>query len=64
MDGSWGTEQELNVIESGGIWYKKTDIHNVSVNVIGNTAILLNNITLLAEVGGYEVTNPFEVTEV
>jgi len=64
MGGSWGTEQELNVIESGGIWYKKTDIHNVSVNIIGNTAILLNNITLLAEVGGNEVTNPFEVTEV
>lgn len=64
MGGSWGKEQELNVIESGGIWYKKADIHNVSVNVIDNTAILLNNITLLAEVGGNEVTNPFEVTEV
>lgn len=31
---------------------------------MGNTAILLNNITLLAVVGGNEVTNPFEVTEV
>ena len=28
------------------------------------TAIVLNNITLLAVVGGNEVTNPFEVTEV
>lgn len=64
MGGSWGKEQELDVIESGGIWYKKADIHDVSVNVIGNTAILLNNITLLAEVGGNAVTNPFEVTEV
>lgn len=64
MGGSWGTERELQVIEGGGIWYKKTDIHEVSVNIIDNTAILLNRITLLAEVGGNEVTNPFEVTEV
>jgi hypothetical protein len=64
MGGSWGKEQELNVIKSGGIWYKKADIHEVSVNIIDNTAILLNRITLLAVVGGNEVTNPFEVTEV
>ncbi len=64
MGGAWGKEQELNIIKSGGIWYKKTDIHEVSVNIIDNTAILLNRITLLAEVGGNEVTNPFEVTEV
>lgn len=64
MGGSWGTEQELNIIKSGGIWYKKADIQEVSVNIIDNTAILLNRITLLAEVGGNEVTNPFEVTEV
>jgi len=64
MGGSWGTEQELNIIKGGGIWYKKTDIHEVSVNIIDNTAILLNRITLLAVVGGNEVTNPFEVTEV
>lgn len=64
MGGSWGKEQELNIIESGGIWYKKADVHKASVNIIGNTAILLNNITLVAEVGGNEVTNPFEVTEV
>jgi hypothetical protein len=31
---------------------------------ISNTAILLNKITLLAVVGGNEVTNPFMVTEV
>ncbi len=64
MGGSWGKEQELNIIKSGGIWYKNADIHEVSVNIIGNTAILLNRITLLAVVGGNEVTNPFEVTEV
>jgi len=64
MGGSWGKEQELNTIKSGGIWYKKADIHEVSVNIIDNTAILLNRITLLAVVGGNDVTNPFEVTEV
>lgn len=64
MGGAWGTEQEINVIKSGGIWYKKADIHEVSVNIIDKTAILLNRIDLLAVVGGNEVTNPFEVTEV
>jgi hypothetical protein len=64
MGGSWGTERELNIIKDGGIWYKKADIHEVSVNIIDNTAILLNRIDLLAVVGGNEVTNPFEVTEV
>jgi hypothetical protein len=64
MGGSWGKEREMNIIESGGIWYKKADIHEVSVKIIDNTAILLNRIDLLAEVGGNEVTNPFEVTEV
>lgn len=64
MGGSWGTERELGIIESGGIWYKEAEIHEVSVNIIDNTAILLNRITLIAEVGGNEVTNPFEVTEV
>ena len=64
MGGAWGTEQELNIIKGGGIWYKKADIHDVSVNIIDNTAILLNRITLLAVVGGNEVINPFMVTEV
>lgn len=64
MGGAWGKEQELNVIGTGGIHYKKADIHEVSVNIMENTAILLNKITLLAVVGGNEVTNPFMVTEV
>jgi hypothetical protein len=64
MGGSWGKERELEIIKSGGIHYKKADIHEVSVNVIDATAILLNRITLLAVVGGNEVTNPFMVTEV
>ena len=64
MGGSWGKAQELSIIESGGIHYKKADIHEVSVSIMATTAILLNKITLLAVVGGNEVTNPFMVTEV
>lgn len=64
MGGSWGKEQEVNIIKGGMIWYKKADIHDVSVNIIDSTAILLNRIDLLAVVGGNEVTNPFMVTEV
>ncbi len=64
MGGAWGKEQELDIIKGGGIHYKKADIHEVSVNIIDHTAILLNRITLLAVVGGNEVTNPFMVTEV
>lgn len=56
--------EELEVIKSGNIQYKKADIHQVSVKIIDNTAILLNSITLLAVVRGNEVTNPFVVTEV
>lgn len=64
MGGAWGTDREMEIIRSGGIWYKKADIHEASVKFIDNTAILLNRITLLAVVGGNEVTNPFMVTEV
>jgi hypothetical protein len=64
MGGSWGKTHELNVIKSGGIHYKKAAVYSVVINIIGNTAILLNDIDLIAFVGGSEVTNPFMVTEV
>jgi hypothetical protein len=64
MGGSWGKERELEVIKSGGIHYKKAEVYSVTVNIIGNTAILLNEIDLVAVVGGNEVINPFMVTEV
>jgi hypothetical protein len=64
MGGSWGKAQELATIQGGGIWYKKATVYAVIVNIIGNTAILLNDIDLVAVVGGNEVTNPFMVTEV
>ena len=64
MGGTWGKTQELNTIKGGGIWYKKAEVYSVVVNMFGNTAILLNDIDLVAVVGGNEVINPFMVTEV
>src|SRR5690606_9676428 len=64
MGGSWGKTQELNVIKGGGIWYKEAAVYGSSVNIIDNTAILLNDIDLLAVVGGNEVVHSFMVTEV
>ena len=64
MGGSMPRSQELEVIKSGAIHYKQADIQEVSVKIIGTTAILLNRIRLVAVVGGNEVTNPFVVTEV
>ena len=64
MGGSWGKDQELNTIKGGMIWYKKAEVYAAAVNIFGNTAILLNDIDLVAVVGGNEVVNPFMVTEV
>jgi Domain of unknown function (DUF4440) len=64
MGGSWGKEQEINVIKNGTIWYKSAAVYSAAANIIGNTAILLTDIDLLAVVGGNEVINPFMVTEV
>jgi hypothetical protein len=64
MGGSWGKKQELDTIKGGNIWYKKAEIYSASVNIFGTTAILLNDIDLLAMVGGHEAINPFMVTEV
>lgn len=64
MGGTWGTDRELEVINSDEIWYKKAEVYSVVVNTFGNTAILLNDIDLEAVVGGNTVINPFMVTEV
>jgi hypothetical protein len=64
MGGTMSRSRELEVIKSGGIHYKHAEIQDVSVKLIGTTAILLNRIRLVAVVGGNEVTNPFVVTEV
>ncbi|MCA5004193.1 nuclear transport factor 2 family protein [Sphingobacterium sp. WQ 366] len=64
MSGSWDKAREMDVIRSGSIWYKNAVVHDVSVNIVNNTAVLLNRIDLQAVVRGNEVTNPFVVTEV
>ncbi len=64
MGGTMSKEHELNIIKSGGIHYKHAEIQETSVQIIDNTAILLNKIKLTAIVGGNEVINPFTVTEV
>lgn len=64
MGGTWNKSVELETIKNGGIWYKKAIVNSVVVNMFGKTAILLNDIDLVAVVGGNEVINPFMVTEV
>ncbi|HEX7315628.1 MAG TPA: nuclear transport factor 2 family protein [Pyrinomonadaceae bacterium] len=64
MGGTMSRKQELDVIRSGVIQYKNAEVQEVSVRFIGETAILLNKIRLVAVVGGNEVVNPFVVTEV
>jgi len=64
MGGTWGKVEEIDIISSGRIHYKQADVHDVVVETFGETAILWNRITLLAEVGGNDVSNEFTVTEV
>ena len=64
MSGTWKKDRELEIIKTGSIWYKKADVHDVAVEIFGNTAILWNRITLLAVVRGNEVSNEFTVTEI
>ena len=64
MGATMTKSQELDTIKGGFIQYKDAQIQEVSVRFVGTTAILLNKIRLVAVVGGNEVVNPFNVTEV
>jgi hypothetical protein len=64
MGATMTKSQELDTIKSGFIQYKDAQIQEVSVRFVGTTGILLNKIRLVAVVGGNEVVNPFNVTEV
>ncbi len=65
MGGTWGKDREVDIIRSGFIHYKKADVHEVMVEALNETTVILwNQITLLAVVGDNEVTTPFMVTEV
>lgn len=64
MSGSWKKDRELEIIESGSIWYKNADVHDVAVELFDeDTAVLWNRITLVAHVRGNDVSNEFTVTE-
>ena len=65
MGGSWGKQQEVDIIRGGMIWYKKADIHSQEVKFTDkNVATVYSNIHLTSEVGGHEVRFPFMVSEV
>ena len=64
MGGYWGKQQELKTIETGSIWYKKAEIHDVQVKFAAGTAIVYSRIHLNSVVGGNAVRFPFIVTEV
>ncbi len=64
MSGSWKKDRELEIIESGSIWYKNAIIHDTDVEIHGDTAIIWSRITLVAHVRGNDVTTEFTVTEI
>lgn len=64
MGATLSKKEETDVIKNGSIVYKDVDIEKTSVQLIDRTAILLNKVSLVAVVGGNEVTNLFVVTEV
>lgn len=64
MSGTWNKAKELEIIESGSIWYKQADVHEVVVDIFDDTAVLWNRITLVANVRGNDVSNEFTVTEI
>ncbi len=64
MSGTWKKAEELEIIKTGSIWYKKATIHDSAIEVSGKTAIVWNRITLVANVRGNDVSTEFTVTEV
>ena len=61
MSGTWKKNEELNIIKTGSIWYKKADVHDVAVEVSDDLAVLWNRITLTAVVRGNDVVTEFTV---
>ena len=64
MSGTWKKNEELEIIKTGSIWYKKADVHDVAVEIVDNVAIAWSRITLTAEVRGTDAVTQFTVTEV
>lgn len=64
MSGTWKKNEELDIIKTGSIWYRKADVHDVAVELFDNTAIIWSRITLESTVRGSEAKVEFTVTEV
>jgi ketosteroid isomerase-like protein len=64
MSGTWKKQEELDIIKSGTIWYKKATIHDTAVEMMGKTAVVWNRITLESVVRGSDAKVEFTVTEV
>jgi hypothetical protein len=64
LSGTWKKDEELNIIKTGSIWYKKADVHDVATEIVGNTAVVWSRITLTAVVRGSDAVTEFTVTEV
>lgn len=64
MSGTWKKDEELDIIKSGRIWYKKATVKDTAVELFGNTAIVWNRITLDAIVREQVAITEFTVTEV
>ena len=63
MGGTWKKDEELEIIKTGSIWYKRADVKDVAVEIVDDTAILWSRITLTANVRGNDVVTEFTVTE-
>lgn len=63
MGGTWKKAEELDIIKTGSIWYKQTDVHDVAAEVVDDTAIVWSRITLTAVVRGADVKTEFTTTE-
>ena len=64
MSGTWKKDEELDIIKTGRIWYKKATVKDTAVEIVGNTAIVWNRITLDAVVRDNVAVTEFTVTEV
>lgn len=64
MGGTWKKDEELEIIKSGTIWYRKATIHDTAIEITGKTGIVWNRITLESEVRGNDAKVEFTVTEV
>ena len=64
MSGPWKKAEELEIIKSGIIWYKTAKVHDVTLEISGDVAIVWSRITLTAVVRGADAVTEFTVTEV